>query len=112
MANTFKVSTKSSVGVGSGNASTIYTAPSSTTTVVLALLLANKHSSAVSATVILSSDTGSNADVHIIKDISISNQCSLEIMAGQKYVLETTDAIKVYADNANLDVTLSYMEIT
>ena len=35
-----------------------------------------------------------------------------EIMSGQKYVLQTGDAIKVHADNANIDVILSFMEIT
>ena len=46
-----------------------------------------------------------------LKNVSIEEETSLEIMSGQKYVLMTTDILKVYADNANLDVTLSFMEI-
>jgi len=47
-----------------------------------------------------------------LKDVEINVENSLEVLAGQKYVLQTTDIVKVYADNANVDVTLSYMEIT
>ena len=67
---------------------------------------------------VVSSDTAvtgagsTNADAHIIKDVSIEEETSLEIMSGQKYVLATTDILQVYADNANLDVVFSFMEIT
>lgn len=124
MANTFKVTTASGVVTSaSSNTYTIYTTPSSTTTIILSLLLANKHTQSIKTTVVLSSDTdntgnndnrnsGQNEDVNIIKDVSIDEEGSLEIMSGQKYVLQTTDSIKVIADNANIDVVLSYMEIT
>lgn len=122
MANTFKVVTKSGVSASSGSPTTIYTAPNSpsTTSIVLALLVANKHTSSIKATVQIESDTASgttggganNATVNVIKDVSIEEETSLEIMSGQKYVLMPTDALKIYADNANLDVTFSYMEIT
>ena len=45
-----------------------------------------------------------------MKDVNIDDGNSLEIMSGQKYILNTTDLLKVYADNANIDVVLSYME--
>ena len=117
MANTFKVITKSSVSASSGSPTTLYTVPGSTDTVVLAILLSNKHSSAVKVTLILDSDTtnggaSANASVNLLKDVEINVENSLEVLAGQKYVLQTTDIVKVYADNANVDVTLSYMEIT
>ena len=124
MANTFKVTTASGVVTSnSSNTYSIYTCPGSTTTIVLSLLLSNKHTAPIKASVILSSDTansgnnsnrnsGNNEDAHIIKDVSISEENSLEIMSGQKYVLQATDVIKVIADNSNIDVVLSYMEIT
>lgn len=120
MANTFKVVTKSSVATSSGSPTTVYTVPASTTSIVLALLIANKHTTSVKVTVQIESDTASgttggganNATVNVIKDVSIEEETSLEIMSGQKYVLMATDVLKVYADNANLDVTLSFMEIT
>jgi len=117
MANTFKTVTKSSVSTSSGTPTTIYTVPSSTTSIVLGLMLPNKHSGNVSVTVVLSSSTtnsgaSQNADVNVVKDVVIENGSSLEIMSGQKYVLQTGDAIKVFAGNTNIDVILSFMEIT
>ena len=129
MANTFRVSTRNQVATSEGhNTAPIYTAPSSpsTTTIVLSLLLSNIHTSSIKVSVVLSSNTafstnagqnqnvssGANEDVHIIKNVTIEEETSLEIMSGQKYVLQPTDIIKVYADNANVDVVLSYMEIT
>ena len=122
MANTFKVTSVSSVATTVGaNTSTIYTCPASTTTVVLALLLSNKHSSSVDTSVQLVSSTnnsgnnssiGSNASAYIIKDVTIDEKTSLELMAGQKYVLQVGDSVKVYAANTNIDVVFSYMEMT
>tara|TARA_Y100000589_G_scaffold332132_1_gene389576 strand:- start:5584 stop:5940 length:357 start_codon:yes stop_codon:yes gene_type:complete len=118
MANTFRVVTKSGVATDSSSPTTLYTTPASTTSIVLALLISNKHTTSIKATVVVSSDTtvtgagSTNADAHIIKDVSIEEETSLEIMSGQKYVLATTDILQVYADNANLDVVFSFMEIT
>ena len=124
MANTFKVVTKSSVATSSGSPTTLYTVPhtggsysTATVSVVLALLIAYKHTSSIKVTVLISSDTNNdgasaNADVNVIKDVHLDDGTSLELMSGQKYVLQATDAVKIYADNANLDVTLSFMEIT
>jgi len=122
MANTFKVTSVSSVATTVGaNTSTIYTCPAATTTVVLALLLSNKHSASVDTSVQLVSATnnsgnnsniGSNASAYIIKDVTIDDKTSLELMAGQKYVLQVGDSVKVYAANTNIDVVFSYMEMT
>lgn len=117
MANTFKTCTVSGVSTNSGTPTTIYTVPNATTTVVLGLMLSNKHSGNVSVTVVFSSTTtnsgaSQNADVNVIKDVVIENGSSLEIMSGQKYVMQTGDILKVYADNANADAVLSFMEIT
>ena len=117
MANTFKVVTKASVSTDSSSPTTLYTVPSSTTAVILAILLANKTTTDVKATIILSSDTANsgasqNADVNLLKDVLIAKENSLEILAGQKYVLQTSDLLKIYADNANLDIVLSFMEMT
>ena len=118
MANTFRVVTKSGVATDSSSPTTLYTTPSSTTSIVLALLISNKHTTSIKATVVVSSDTSvsgagaTNADAHIIKDVSIEEETSLEIMSGQKYVLATTDILQVYADNAHLDEVISIMEIT
>jgi len=117
MANTFKVVTVAGVT----SISTIYTVGGSTTTVVLGLILGNTTTTQQTATVTLSSNTagrtanannsGANADVELVTNAPIPAGASLEMLAGNKVVLETTDIIKVTATGAT-DVALSIMEIT
>jgi len=117
MANTFKVVTVAGVT----SLSSVYTVGSSTTTVILGLILGNTTTSQVTATVTLSSNTGSrtdssinsgaNADVELVTNAPIPVGSSLELLAGNKVVLETTDILKVSASGAT-DVALSIMEIT
>ena len=59
MANTFKVVSFAAEPASSGTPYVMYTAASSTTTIVLGLILSNIHTSQVTATVRLVSDTGS-----------------------------------------------------
>ena len=121
MANTFKVVTFAAEPASSGTPYVVYTVASSTTTVVLGLVLANIHTSQVTATVRLVSDTASrggtgstaNGTSIIVKDAPIPIGSSLELMAGNKVVLETTDQITVDCSVADkLSGTLSIMEIT
>ena len=114
MANTFKLVTKA--GVTSSDV--IYT-PDSVTTVILGLILGNTTSSQVTATVSLASSTSnragdnneSNQTVELITDAPIPAGSSLELLAGNKVVLETTDTLSVTGTGAT-DVCLSIMEIT
>jgi len=121
MANTFKVCTIADVAVDSGSYSTIYTVASSTTTVVLGLTLCNKIASARTVTVKITSDTANrtaannaaNESVTLLNQVSIPADTTLEVLAGQKYVLETTDVMTIGASVAtSVDATLSIMEIT
>ena len=115
MANTFKVVTKA--GVTSEDV--IYTVAGSTTTVVLGIMLGNTTTSQVTATVTLDTNTGSRAGandeanqaVELITDAPIPAGSSLELLSGNKVVLETTDTISVTGSGAT-DVALSIMEIT
>ena len=115
MANTFKTVTKAGVT----SIDTIYTVASSTTTVVLGLILGNTTTSQVTATVTLSSDTANrvganneaNQDVELITNAPIPAGSSLEMLSGNKVVMETTDILKVTSSGAT-DVALSIMEIT
>jgi hypothetical protein len=115
MANTFKVVTKA--GVTSEDV--IYTVASSTTTVVLGIMLGNTTTSQVTATVTLSSDTSSraganneaNQDVELVTNAPIPSGSSLELLAGNKVVMETTDVLKLTASGAT-DIAMSIMEIT
>ena len=115
MANTFKVVTKA--GVTSEDV--IYTVAGSTTTVVLGIMLGNTTTSQVTATVTLSSDTSNraganneaNQDVELVTNAPIPSGSSLELLAGNKVVMEATDALKLTASGAT-DIAVSIMEIT
>ena len=110
MANTFKLKTKAGVTT----LATVYTVPSSTTSVVLGMMIGNTTSSAITATVTLSSDTSyteTNADVELITTTPIPGNSTLELLSGNKIVMQTTDYIRVYGSGA-VDVALSVMEIT
>ena len=119
MANTFKVVTFAAEPSSAGTPYTVYTTPSSTTTIILGLVLSNIHTSQVTAEVELVSDTSgggraaTNGTSFLVKDAPIPAGSSLELLAGNKVVLETTDAIRVDCSVADkLSGTLSIMEIT
>ena len=115
MANTFKVVTKAGVT----SADVIYTVAGSTTTVVLGLILGNTTSSSINATVTLGTDTSNRAGandeanqaVELLTTTPIPGNSSLELLSGNKVVMETTDTLSVTGTGAT-DVVLSIMEIT
>jgi hypothetical protein len=113
MANTFKLKTKAGIDA---SLVTIYTVPSSTKTVIIGLTIANVKGSSVTADaqVVTASSSGENADdVYLIKDIPLPAGSSIEIMSGNKIVLEAGDVVKVRGSVTNaIDALLSVMEIT
>ena len=113
MANTFKLKTKAGIDA---SLVTIYTVPSSTKTVIIGLTIANVKGASVTADaqVVTASSSGENADdVYLIKDIPLPAGSSIEIMSGNKIVLEAGDVVKVRGSVTNaVDALLSVMEIT
>ena len=115
MANTFKLITKAGVT----SADVIYTVAGSTTTVILGLMIGNTTSSSVNATVTIETDTGNrsgnndeaNQNVELLTTTAIPGNSTLELLGGNKVVMETTDVLKVTGTGA-VDVALSVMEIT
>ena len=116
MANTFKVKTNGAMPASAGTPLTLYTCPSSTTTVIIGLTLCNIHTTTVTADVQLvsdTSDTETNETVLLIKDVSIPAGASLELLTGGKVVVQATDIIKIDCSvSAKIDATLSILEIT
>ena len=116
MANTFKIKTNDEMPTSAGTPLTLYTVPSSTTTIVLGLMLCNVDTSQRLVDVHIESNTSdneSNANVHAIKDAPIPAGSTLEVMAGNKVVLQETDVLMIECDvAAKIDATLSIMEIT
>ena len=115
MANTFKNASIKSVS-HSGFVE-LYTCPSATTAIILGLALTNKTNNSVTASVqfIDSSASGSAADKErlILNEVTIPANTTLEVLSGQKYVLETTDILKVKAGTTtSLDAVLGLMQIT
>ena len=115
MANTFKVVTKAGVT----SADVIYTVASSTTTVVLGMMVGNTTTGQITATVTLTSDTSSreganneaNQAVELVTNAPIPVGGSLELLSGNKVVMEATDTLTLTATGA-ADIALSIMEIT
>ncbi len=108
MANTFKLKTKANVGVTTSN---VYVVPTSTTTVVIGVTLANTSGSGINVAIGIT--RASTDDISVLKNVPIPQGSSLEFMQGNKVVLEATDSLTAYSDvNNTLDVALTIMEIT
>jgi len=104
MANDFKG--VQSVGVTS--VTTVYTAPAIKDSIILELDIANTTASAVTASAeVLDSSAGT--DAFIVKDAPIPAGSSLQVISGQKVILETGDSIRVTASGA-CDVVCSILE--
>ncbi len=119
MANTFKVVTFAAEPNSAGTPYTIYTTPSSTTTVVIGLILTNIHTSQVTTEVELVSDTSgggraaTNGTSFLVKDAPIPVGASLDVLTGGKVILEPPDALRVDCSVPDtLSGKLRHLEIT
>ena len=116
MANTFKIKTNAAMPATAGTPLTLYTCPGSTSTVVLGLLLCNVDTSQRTVDVKIESDTNdteNNETVFLVNDAPVPAGSTLELLAGNKVVLQATDVMKIDCDvAAKIDATLSIMEIT
>tara|TARA_R110002110_G_scaffold45952_2_gene139434 strand:+ start:27 stop:383 length:357 start_codon:yes stop_codon:yes gene_type:complete len=118
MANTFKLKTKANLTTNAINHADalIYTSPNATHTVVLSISLSNTSASSKTVDVQIVSDTNdvtTNANVYLGKTLPIPSGGTLEIMQGNKLVLEDTDAIRARCSSgSSADILVSVMEIT
>ena len=111
MANTFKVITKAGVT----SADVIYTVAGSTTTVLLGIMLGNTTAGATTATVTLTSDTANrsganneaNQTVELVTNAPLPVGSSLELLAGNKVVMETTDTLSLTGSAATDEILVS-----
>ena len=116
MANDFKrVCTPN---VSNSSNSTIYAVPNNggaaVESIVIGITAANKTSSGVTVDIFIDNEDGSN-DVYIVKGASIPAGASLEVMSGNKLVLQNDgtngDNLEALASAANsVDVTVSVLE--
>ena len=116
MANDFKRFCVPNVGT---SLTTLYGVPagassSALESIVIGITMANKTSTGVTASIFIDNEDGNN-DVFIVKDASIPAGASLEVMAGNKLVLQNDgtngDNLEATCSVANsLDVTVSVLE--
>lgn len=122
MANVFKNKTAANVSVSN---TTIYQVADATKSVILGLVLSNKGTSTIKATVYLDSETNEakvvggsgvievNANTTLLNGVTIPQNSTLEVFSGQKLNLQQQDKIILKSDTSDsLDAVLSFMEIT
>ena len=120
MANDFKRFAKPSVGTSTGaSADAVYTVPagagsSALESIIIGITLANKGSTGVTASGFLDNEDGS-IDVFIVKDATIPAGSSLEVMSGNKIVVQNdgsnADVVRVSCNtSASLDALITVLE--
>ena len=117
MANDFKRICTPNVSNSSN--STIYAVPAGSSSsalesIVIGITCANKSTSGVTVDIFIDNEDGSN-DVFIVKNASIPAGSSLEVMSGNKLVLQNDgsngDNLEALASAASaVDVTVSVLE--
>ena len=111
MANTFKLKTLDKSSYTIDALETLYTVPGTTTAVVLGLSVANITGASIEVDIQLVNADGD--DVYIVKDTVVDSGGTLEMMSGNKNVLDTGDIVKVASNATNsFAATISIMEIT
>ena len=117
MANDFKRFCVPSVGTSN---TTLYTVPagassSALESIVIGITMANKSNSGITGSIFIDNEDGTN-DVFIVKDASIPAGSSLEVMSGNKLVLQSdasgnADNLEGIASaTSSLDITVSVLE--
>ena len=104
MANDFK----NAQAVGVTSVTTIYTAPAAKTSILLELDIANTVQNVVEASVEIF-DTSASTDAFLVKNAPVPAGGTLQVVSGQKVILEATDIVKVTATGA-VDVVAAILE--
>ena len=113
MANTFKIETKSSLVTDavSNTTTNVLSAGATATIIVLSVLVSNKTGSSANVDVYLVTNTGD--DVYLIRNAPVPAGSSLELISGNKVIMESSDILRARSDTSTaLDVAVSYLEQT
>ena len=109
MANTFKSVTSGSIGTTLTN---VYTCPDDTTTIILGAGMANTEGNPIGGSIKLASGLGAD-DVFVVKQAPVPVGSTVEVMSGNKVVLQEADVLQFQSDTASsLDATISLLEIS
>jgi hypothetical protein len=113
MANTFKIETKSSLVTDavSNTTTNVLSAGATATIIVLSVLVSNKTGSSANVDVYLVTNTGD--DVYLIRNAPVPAGSSLELISGNKVIMESSDILRARSDTSSaLDIAVSYLEQT
>ena len=114
MANTFTRTTKASLAtadVTSSATTNVVTVVGGATLVILSVLVSNKTGSSANANVYLLPASGDS--VFLIRNAPVPAGSSLEIISGNKIIVNSADVIRESSDTASaLDITVSYLQQT
>lgn len=113
MANTFKNDTKASLvtAVITDPSATVVTAGGTATLIVLSILASNKVSTSANIDVYVDKSTGD--DIYLIRNAPVPAGSSLELISGNKVILEAGDKLQARSDTATaVDLIVSYLEST
>jgi hypothetical protein len=113
MANTFKNDTKSSLvtAVITDPSATVVTAGGTATLIILSILASNKTSTSANVDVYIDKSVGD--DVYLIRNAPVPAGSSLELISGNKVIMEAGDKLQARCGTATaVDVTVSYLEST
>lgn len=113
MANTFKNNTKSSLVTSTitDPSATVVTTGATATLIILSAIVSNKSGVSANADIYLDRNTGD--DVYLIRNAPVPAGSSLEIVTGNKIILQSNDKLQARADTASaLDIVISYLEQT
>jgi hypothetical protein len=107
VANTFK---NAGAAIGTSN-TTLYTAPSSTASVIHAIYISNIHATADATVEVFVTDTSAGSSYYVAKNVDVINGSTL--ILDKPINLEATDILKAKASTASsLESFLSILEIT
>ena len=87
----------------------IYEAPAGKTTLLLELDVANVITSIVSVTVTVTDASNSDTSTHLVKKAPLPTGGTLQVVSGQKVILEAGDKVQVTTTGA-CDVVASVLE--
>lgn len=113
MANTFKIETKSSLVTDavSNTTTNVLSAGATATIIVLSVLVSNKTGTSSNVDVYLVTNTGD--DVYLIRNAPVPAGSSLELISGNKVIMESSDVLRARSDTSSaLDIAVSYLEQT
>ena len=113
MANTFKNETKSSLvtAVITDPTATVITTGGTATLILISAIASNKTSTSVDVDLYIDKNTGD--DVYLIKNAPVPAGSALELISGNKIILESSDKLQARCGTSTaIDLTVSYLEQT